>query len=340
MAYTFQTMNHSFTRLAAVSSVLRWHHISWFIICLLPLLTSCAATVYEQPLVIHENTHSGGSVVVFNHSGSLLASGGWEGNLRLWKLPSGEQLRRWPAHGNSINGIAFTRDDSEILTAGYDGRLIKWTLGGAIIRQIDSGSPVTHMQADVDRNLVLTGHRDGSVRVWRLTDLEQLVHRVLHRASVKAVAIDPVSGRFASADSAGQVLLWSANGAIQVLSAPPVDAWTLEFSPDGQWLLGGGWFDLFRWRLQDGTLRILPTEHQGIIQSIQYNRTSNQLASISRQTDSAVYLLDPASGKVMRRFKPHDLCGASVSVSADGHYLATTSDDASVRIWDLSAPVK
>ena len=80
----------------------------------------------------------------------------------------------------------------------------------------------------------------------------------------------------------------------------------------------------------------MPTRHRGIIRSIGYLPGSNLLASISRQTDSAVYLLDPESGAVVRRFQQHDLCGASIALSPDGHYLATTSDDASVRIWDLA----
>ena len=80
----------------------------------------------------------------------------------------------------------------------------------------------------------------------------------------------------------------------------------------------------------------MPTRHRGIIRSIGYLPGSNLLASISRQTDSAVYLLDPESGAVVRRLQQHDLCGASIALSPDGHYLATTSDDASVRIWDLA----
>jgi WD40 repeat protein len=100
--------------------------------------------------------------------------------------------------------------------------------------------------------------------------------------------------------------------------------------------MGGGWFRLFRWELHDASVSVVPTRHRGIIRSIGYLPGSHLLASISRQTDSAVYLLDPETGAVVRRFRPHDLCGASIALSPDGHYLATTSDDASVRIWDLS----
>jgi WD40 repeat protein len=43
------------------------------------------------------------------------------------------------------------------------------------------------------------------------------------------------------------------------------------------------------------------------------------------------------NGQVLRRFQRHDLCGNWVTLSPDGKYLATTSDDASVRLWRLDA---
>jgi WD40 repeat protein len=114
-----------------------------------------------------------------------------------------------------------------------------------------------------------------------------------------------------------------------------MDAWSLVFSPDGERLYGGTWFRLLRWELGDGALTSLPTAHRGIIRSLQFTGGGETLASISRQTDSAVYFIDPESGAVTRRFQKHDLCGAAVAVSPQGRYLATTSDDASVRIWVL-----
>ncbi len=96
---------------------------------------------------------------------------------------------------------------------------------------------------------------------------------------------------------------------VHAMQSPPVDAWTLAFSPDGHWLSGGGWFRLFRWNLQDASLAVLSTPHHGIIKSVEYLETGDVLATISRQTDSAVYFLDPSSGAVLRRFQRHDLCG-------------------------------
>ena len=304
------------------------------------LVSACALQQpAEPPAVVHENAHSGGSVVSFNHGGDLLASGGWEGTVRLWQMPGGEQLRHWRDHSDSVNGIAFMGDGKEIVTAGYDGLLVRRSVNGALLAAVDAGSPVTHMAADNRTDRLLTGHADGMVRIWRASDFTLLADRRLHRGVVKAVAVDGAVTRFASSGADGKVFVWSNIETVRVMQSPPVDAWTLAFSPDGRWLSGGGWFRLFRWNLQDASLAVLSTPHHGIIKSVEYLTDGDVLASISRQTDSSVYFLDPASGAPLRSFQQHDLCGGDISVSDDGRYLATTSDDASVRIWLLQPAV-
>jgi WD40 repeat protein len=310
------------------------------LLCTALLMHACAGgPVAEPPAVIHENAHSGGSVVSFSKDGNLLASGGWEGTVRLWRMPDGTQLRHWRDHRGSVNGIAFTSDDGQVITAGYDGLLVRRAVNGARLASVATGSPVTHMVADSPSDRVLTGHADGVVRTWRVSDFKLLQERELHRGAVMAVAIDGRTGSFASSGTDGRVFVWHEIGDVRALQDPPVDAWTLAFSPDGQWLSGGGWFRLYRWNLQDASLAVFSTPHHGIIKSVEYLAAGDVLATISRQTDSSVYFLDPASGAALRRFQQHDLCGGDISVSPDGRYLATTSDDASVRVWLLQPAV-
>ena len=313
----------------------RFYKVFSVLVMLLAAVGCSPLPVSESPFVIHENAHSGGSVVAFDFSGQVLASGGWEGRVRLWDTASGKPVRSWPAHTDSVNGIVFLNDDRELVTAGYDGRIARWSVDGSLLQSVDTGVPITHMVAQASSDRMLTGHNDGTVKVWRLADLAVIETRRLHTRAVRAVAIGGID-QYASSGVDGAVFLWSERAAEQRLADPPMDAWTLAFSPNGQWLMGGSWFRLFRWDVHDASVSVVPTRHRGIIRSIGYLPGSHLLASISRQTDSAVYLLDPESGAVVRRLQQHDLCGAAIAVSPDGHYLATTSDDASVRIWDLT----
>ncbi|MEW6331443.1 MAG: hypothetical protein AB1560_08290 [Pseudomonadota bacterium] len=298
-------------------------------------LMGCASTPRIPANVILHDAHNNGYALAFDGASKTLASGGSEGRLRLWSLPEAKELAGWKAHDGSLQGLQFLNHDREILSAGYDGVLARWTLEGKLLQRLATPSPITDMVADEAAALVVTGHRDGHVRLWRMGDLSPLHDQPLHRGAVRAVTYHPATRQVASSSTDGRVFHWTVGGQARALPAPPTDAQDLAFSPDGDVLVGSGWFKLFRWRLADATLTILPTAHTGIVKSISFTRDGRRLASIGRQTDSAVYLLDAQTGEVMQRFQPHALCGTAVLLSPDGRYLASTSDDANVHLWDL-----
>ncbi|HED16215.1 MAG TPA: hypothetical protein ENI64_05295 [Gammaproteobacteria bacterium] len=295
-------------------------------------LSACATQPYYKANAIYPDAHDGGSIVEFSPNERILISGGWEGRVRLWSLPSGEALNDWQAHDDTVNGIVFV-SSTRLITAGYDAHLVRWSIEGKKLQDKTLPSAVTHMIAAKDQGWLITGHADGWVRLWAISDFKPITERQLHSDQVAALAYDATSGKIASSDTGQQVMLWQPGSEPVVLQSPASYSRTLVFSADGMRLYGGGWFDLFQWDTDTGKLKVIATEHAGIIKSL--DRTpAGQLASISRQTDSSVYLLDADSGVVKQRYQPHELCGGYIRVSPSGRYWATTSDDASVRFWD------
>lgn len=300
------------------------------------LVSGCAHQPTHPPNVAHEDAHTLGQRLAFNPTSDMLASAGSEGRIRLWRLPGGEPLTGWKAHDGSIYGLLFLDRDRLLLSAGFDGTIALWDERGQLRLRRQTPSPITDFSGDSAAGLAITGHDDGSVRLWSLPQLEPAGEYRLHRGPVRAVGLHADTRRLASSGRDGRVYVWREKETPRELPPPPGNAHHLAFSPDGQALTGSGWFRLYRWSLNGtATLAILPTEHQGVIKSIQYTRDGNQIATISRETDSAVDLLDARTGAVTRRFRPHDLCGAYLRLSPNERFLATTSDDASVRIWDL-----
>lgn len=302
-------------------------------------LYGCASPPRIPANIVLQDAHNNGYVLAFDNRSETLASGGSEGRVRLWRLPDGKELSGWKAHTDSLQGLVFLNHDRELLTAAYDGTLARWTNDGTLLKRLNTPAPVTSMAADEAADVVVTGHSDGHVRLWRLADLSLAHDLPLHRGEVRAVAYHAAARLLASSGTDGRVYYWREGAEPRPLPAPPTDAQDLAFTPDGSVLMGSGWFNLFRWQLDNETLQVLPTAHHGIVKSISFSRDGRTLASIGRQTDSAVYLLDARTGAVLKRFQPHELCGSFVRLSPDGRYLASTSDDASVHIWDLQRPL-
>lgn len=307
------------------------------IIPLCLLLSACLSTVARQPAsVIHENAHSGGSTLAFSNESDIAASGGWSGFIRLWRMPDGTHIRKWQAHKGSVNGILFLEDDSRLITGGFDGKIVEWDIEGKEIRSVMTESPIRHLIANEEKDIILTGHQDGTARQWRLSDFKPIAKTANHSDSIRAVAAHYESGWMASSGEDGAVWIWNSDQKPKRLPDPGSDARTLTFSPDGKQLYGGGWFNIYRWDIPNSKMQTLKTDHLGIINEIRFGPDGDYLATISRQTDSAVLFLNPATGDTVRHFQKHDLCGVAIAVSPNGRYISTTSDDASVRFYDLN----
>jgi WD40 repeat protein len=291
------------------------------------------------PTVVQDDAHTNSAwTVTFARALPLAASGGAEGRVRLWRLPEAKPLGAWPAHEAPVTAMAFINADSALLSASEDASLARWDLSGGLLARVITPAAVTTMVADAADNIVISGHADGAVRIWRLDDFT--LHGTLTplAGAIQAVAYHSTTGRLATSGADGRVLIGPPAGPLRELPRAPGATFSLAFSPDGNTLTGSGWFRLFQWTLaSQPSLRVLTTAHRGLIRAVRYSPDGLQLATISRLTDSAVLLLDAPTGAIIWRLRPHDLCGRDVAFSPDGRYLASTSDDASVRFWDLSA---
>lgn len=299
----------------------------------------CSVPVVQPPNVIIQDAHIGGNSLGFNHDSTLLASGGMDGIIKLWTLPDGKLVRQWQAHDDPLEAIVFVQNSQRIVTASFDATIAEWTLQGKLIRRIKTATPITHMVLDEASQVMITGHNDGAVNVWRYPELTLVKTYQKHIGPIAEVAWHAGTQQLASSGEDRHVYVWKRGRQPARLPRPPSYSRTLAFSPDGRYLMGGGWNDIYRWDLNDRSMKVMETVHGGIINSVQYSRDGKSLLSISRQMDSAVNILDPQTGVLQKRLQPHDLCGVQALYSPDERYIATTSDDFSVRIWDMENPL-
>jgi len=311
---------------------------------LIPLI-GCSELISKQPgnvilpNVDLQKAHLFGTVVAFNTDSTLLASGDQDGSILLSRLPQGSPVNKIKAHHGYVTGIGFL-GDGRFISTGDDKRIAVWDAAGKMVKDIIIPSPITHMVVSLKGRMVIAGHKDGSVRVWKLPQLELGAVYPLYKGRVLSVAYDADNQRFASSGSEGQVFVWNAGQEPRELDKVRGNTASVLFSSDGRTLFGGGWFKLFRWDLSSGKVQVFPTEHHGLICRLSYTGDDNAVATISRHTDSSVYFLNSESGAVVGRFQTHDLCGADIAISPDRCFLATTSDDSSVRIWYLDCKAR
>ena len=233
--------------------------------CCLVVLTACRTTSGIKPDHVIQDAHGGGSVVAIAKTEPMGASGGWAGNIRIWDLNEGKQSSAWKAHRGEVKSLGFLDRDRSLISAGYDGRIVKWDLAGRPRQQVKTDSPITDVALDNRHGVIVSGHKDGTVRRWSLDRLRPLNRYRALSDQVRAVALDPASGLIASADADGNVYLWRKNESPAHLDRLPTDIRTLRFSPDGRHLFGGTWFHIYRWDTATRAGDRLTTDHQGSV---------------------------------------------------------------------------
>src|SRR5438876_8092617 len=64
-----------------------------------------------------------------------------DGEVRLWDVETGEEIRRFKGHDHEIKSLAVSADGKRMLTAGQDNRMILWDVDkGTEIRRTEAPS--------------------------------------------------------------------------------------------------------------------------------------------------------------------------------------------------------
>lgn len=314
-----------------------------FGVAVLPLLLfvflSCRA--WEPPLhpsVRVEDAHEASSKrVAFSRTSIYLASAGYKGDIKIWSVPELKHRLTFSEHRDTPQGIAWI-DDKVLISGDDDGRMFRWdTTNGKILQRRTVPAGFTALVFLPAQNRIISGHRDGMVRSYDAANLKPLAE---YNAGAKILSVASAHHKNMIAVSCNDrrlILLDKRLEAARHFAAPPGNATEIAFSPDDNQLAGGGWYKLFFWDTSTGRIKVVKSDHWGIAFSIDYTPDGRYLASIGRITDSEIYLVDPQSGTFRHHLKRHELCGTALRISSDGKYLASGSDDASIRLYDLSA---
>merc|ERR1712232_952832 len=110
----------------------------------------------------------------------LLATGGQDGQVKVWRIASGQCARRYErAHGEGITYISWSKDSSQILTASFDHTVrAHGVKSGKTLKEYRGHSSYVNSAVySRDNGSVITGSSDGYVFVFDAKTTEVL-HKI------------------------------------------------------------------------------------------------------------------------------------------------------------------
>jgi WD40 repeat protein len=257
---------------------------------------------------------TGVTSVAFSVDGRSVVSGSYDGAVRVWSVTDGKLARTMKASSSTVWAVAVSPDGRFIASSGEDSTVRVWRASdGALLRTLRGHSRnVWSIAFSPDSKTLASGSFDKTAKIWRMDDgtLRRTIDA--HTQAVVHVAYSS-TGILATGGDDNTVKLWTADGRLLRTITVGNHVYSIDFSPDGKWLVTGGrgrsalatfWHQLVGerttfgdpqglklWRVSDGSLQQSITGHTDDVWSVTFSRDGRWLASSGEDETAKVWKL-------------------------------------------------
>ena len=253
--------------------------------------------------------------VVFSPDSSMLVSWSSEGEttIRLWDVATGKHKRNLKGHTEMVEDVSFSPDGKTLASGGLDGTIRIWNAKTGkqehALLENSSGkdlaaqsAAVTVVMFNADGNVLASGHKNGSIRVWNIDTGEPRQTLRGHAEVVSSITFGPDGKTLASTSKDATARLWDLNTGeqIYILTGYEWTTWRVFYYPNGLALATG---------FQH------PSKHN---------------------YDKNIHLWDLRTGQLKKILMGHSSRAENLGFSGNGNILTSMSSDDTVLLWDLT----
>ena len=150
------------------------------------------------------------SSVAFSPDGNMIASGSFDGAVKLWNADTGKCLRTLKGHSKSVNSVAFSPNSNMIVSGSSDEMIKLWDADtGKCLRTLKGHSKsVNSVAFSPNSNMIVSGSSDEKVKLWDADTGKCLRTLKGHSKGVDSVVFSPNGNTIASGSSDKNIRIW------------------------------------------------------------------------------------------------------------------------------------
>jgi len=277
--------------------------------------------------------HSG-VVTCLRKSRNILVTGSDDGSLIYWSLSSDPSLERKHSEEDLTRTEGFATNNGrpriELMQQHH-----KQTRADLVSRRLHGhGGPV--WCCAIDRDAVVSGSYDKTVKVWNLSSGKCVRTLRGHTLWVSCVGFSYDSGRIISGSWDSSIRVWNSDVGQQIASFPTLEGnskYCLDWNKkSGILATGSRNHEVQYWDINTISLIRTFSGHQNVVQSVWNGELCRHL--VTGGDDKVLKIWDPSSSTCSMTLEGHT--STVMGVQSDGDYrVVSCSYDKTIKIWDL-----
>ncbi len=283
------------------------------------------------------------SQVCFSPKENTILSSDDAGNVKLWDVDSGKEIRSFHGFNNSVHSVDISSDGSKIISGGgnlFSPKMNIWKTEGYSTTHnlIGHTNIISNVMFSPDGEKIYSGSWDGYIKLWNSSKGDELKSIKANKGEV-TFDISPngeyiISGGIYAGGRLDSLRYWEIESGKQLFSVLGTKTLisSLKFAPDGKTFLSGDW---------DGQVSLWNVANRSCEKTFSRDKATINSMAISHDGSKIlvgkikIELWDRFSGELIRLFEGHENSVNALSFSSDGKRFISGSTDQTIKIWDV-----